>query len=56
MFFNIFAIALSTIALVLARVCLPNHIKSHHWGSVTFFGFICAVNIVLMHLLVLGAF
>ena len=45
MIFNIFAIAISTIALVLARVCLPNHIKSHRWGSVAFFGFICAVNI-----------
>ncbi len=45
MIFNIFAIAISTIALVLARVCLPNHIKSHRWGSVAFFGFICAANI-----------
>ncbi len=45
MFFNIFVIAISMTALALARVRLPEHIKKCHWGSVIFFGFICAVNI-----------
>lgn len=45
MFFNIFVIAISMTALALARVRLLEYIKKCRWGSVIFFGFICAVNI-----------